>query len=477
MLQRIFAAILGTVLVLSAATEVQAGGMEIPDNGTRAVSRGGAFVVRADDLTALAHNPGGLSRFKGTGIHLNNNMVLSTIRFTRAPTSLPDTTPSNYDFDPLATVENQEPFFPLGPMAIFATDFGFEDVTFAFGAYGPSASGTSDYPVSGGQRYMLTRMETLLLYLSLAVAWGKEDHYGIGITLQHAIAPKLKMQMVVDGSPFGALSPYYSGNDVEALVELSDLFAFSALVGAWWRIIPSLEVALSGRIIPVILNATGTIQLGNIPGQTQFAPDRLEITGSSARLRLVLPPTLRTGIRYRYLCDDYELWDIELDLVYEMWSLMDAYHVQTEGEINLFAQAEAPDVVIEKRWRDTVSVRLGGTFNVLPDFLSVSAGGYYETGAIPNNYEGIDFLSFDRFGLGTGLTFTLGSVQLNVAYSHVFQMDREVSEDYGKFYQIRPLDPCPEACDFGGGWAGVVANAGKFESSYDIFSAGIEAAF
>ncbi len=55
-----------------------------------------------------------------------------------------------------------------------------------------------------------------------------------------------------------------------------------------------------------------------------------------------------------------------------------------------------------------------------------------------------------------------------------FGADREVSERFGKVYQQRPLDPCPERCDGGAGWSGVPSNAGKYESSYDLFALGVE---
>ena len=41
------------LLLVGRAPEASAGGFEFPDNGTKAVGRGGAFTVRADDLMAL----------------------------------------------------------------------------------------------------------------------------------------------------------------------------------------------------------------------------------------------------------------------------------------------------------------------------------------------------------------------------------------------------------------------------------------
>ena len=51
-----------TIALLSPSA--RAGGFEIPDNGTEALGRGGAFVAKADDPTAIQYNPRG-SRSSG----------------------------------------------------------------------------------------------------------------------------------------------------------------------------------------------------------------------------------------------------------------------------------------------------------------------------------------------------------------------------------------------------------------------------
>lgn len=472
-----------TALAALTPLGASAGGFEIPDNGTFALGRGGAFVGRADDPTALIYNPGALVKLRGTHALIDHAFVFESATFTRAESDLPPG--SDYGFEPLAPVSNDASLFALGGTIIVTSDLGLDDWTFAAGVYGPSAHGTKSYPTDGGQRYMLTELEAILFYPSLAVAYGDRETFGVGVTLQLVMAPTLDMSLVVDGSQGGELHAYYAGNDVVAHIRMSDPASFSAIVGAWWRPVPELELALSGRVVPVMLDLEGKFSLSNVPGQTQFSASQLEVPGSAARLDLTLAPTARLGARYRHLDAGREVFDLELDLVYEAWSVLDRYDVELDGTIKLFVGTEAPDTVIEKRWRDTLSVRLGGTWNVIaaePDdvwrdgggALQLSLGGYWESGAVPENYEHLDFLGFDRFGIGLGVAGRVGPVRLKASYSHVFQEDREVSERYGKVYQQRPLDPCPESCDGGAGWSGVPANAGRFESSYDLVTLGVE---
>ncbi|MGM0575033.1 MAG: OmpP1/FadL family transporter [Myxococcota bacterium] len=463
--------VVSTLVLGLGVAESHAAGMELPGHGTRALSRGGAFAVLADNPTAIALNPGALTRLSGNHVYVNNTFFHSSTTFRRVESSIPRT--DELAFSPTETVRNEKPLFPLGPFGVAVSDFGLEDFTFGFGVWGPNAIGNKEFPVDGGQRYMLTRMEAKLFFVGGAVAWGKPDEFGLGLTLMYANAQEVKMKLVADGSLGGALNPYYSSTDVEADVSMSDATSFSAVLGGWWRPIDEIELGVSSRFVPVYLDLQGDWTLHNIPGQTQFAEDRLVVSDSSATMDFVLPPKVRAGVRYRHLDGVREVFDVELNVVYEAWSMIEEYEVDLEGEINLFAPHPAPDVVVDKKWRDTLSVRLGSTWNVL-EAVSLSAGGFWEQGATPNGYEHLDFPSYDRFGFGLGIQGQAGPVTLGMSYGHIFEEDRRVSEIEGKVYQVRPLAECPgEGCEYDG----VPANAGIHQGSYDLFSASLQCSF
>lgn len=468
--------------VLWAAPEsARAAGFELPGQGTADMGRGGAFVARGDDPTAIAINPGSLVKLRGYHLLYNHSFVWSPVTFTRSVSQLERTDPYGepppvgYNYDPFAPVSNGSELFALGGFFAATANFGLDGWTFALGVFGPNGSGRSQYPITGGQRYMLTETNLLLLYYSAAVAYGDPDLWGVGATLQYVHMPSVQYSLVVDGQPGGDLNPYAAGGDVEATLQLSDPFAFSAIVGGWWRPTPALELGASGRVVPALLNPSGDFSLRNVPGQTQFTADKLEVPGASAAFELTVPITAKVGGRYRHLgTDGEEIFDIELDLAYEAWSMVNDYNVNLEGEILLYARAPVQDVSIPKRWRDTVSVRLGGTWQIVPKMLSWSLGGFWEQGANPQNYVHLDFMSLDRFGFGTGLKTTVGLLSISAAYMHVFQADATVDENFGKVIQQRPVSQCPDGC---GGFSGVVANAGTFKSSYDQLAVSAEVGF
>ena len=69
--------------MLAAARTGRAGGFEIPDNGTEALGRGGAFVAKADDPTAIDYNPAGLAGQRGTRVLVDGHIINSSYSFKR----------------------------------------------------------------------------------------------------------------------------------------------------------------------------------------------------------------------------------------------------------------------------------------------------------------------------------------------------------------------------------------------------------
>ena len=462
-------ALLAGALFVVASAPAQAGGFEVPDNGVRALGRGGAYAVGARDLTALHYNPGALARLEGSQAMWHHNLVFHESTYTRAtldPGWLDD---GGTSFD---TVSDSEKLFWLGGFLAASIDLGdltdsdyVEDITIALGVYGPSSVGTQSFPDYGPQSFMFTEADLILVYYSLAVAWQIPDTFGVGVTLQWVDLSKMEYELVVDSAPTtgaASLDPIAApdGGRLLTKMQLQDRTGFTAQIGLWWRPVEWLEFGVAGRIIPVDLRPEGGVTVD----QPTLITSELSVS-----MELTLPIQLRGGLRYIHTDDEgEEVFDLEIDVFWENWSVIDEYYVQMDGEIS--AQA-VEDIVMPKAWQDTVAVRVGADWRAVPDLLTVRAGGFYETGAVPQNYTHLDFPSFERGGVGLGFTFDVGPVSLSAGYMHVFQEDRNVSELKAKVFAQRPLRPCPENCD---GINGVPSNAGSYKTSFDILSFGID---
>jgi hypothetical protein len=131
-----------------------------------------------------------------------------------------------------------------------------------------------------------------------------------------------------------------------------------------------------------------------------------------------------------------ERWDVELDLEYQANSrnqeqvvdFVDGQSIEFQPVIATRPDMPLPptdipnEVVIQKHWRDQMSVRVGGTYNVLPGVLGLSTGVHYETLGVEPGYMQVDFWPMSRIGVHGGVIVRVSNaIDLVFSYAHVFQ--------------------------------------------------------
>jgi len=151
---------------------------------------------------------------------------------------------------------------------------------------------------------------------------------------------------------------------------------------------------------------------------------------------------------------------------------------------------------IRHNWKNQITFRLGGDYNVVPGRLSLSGGLSMDSNGQQRGYEQLDFQPYRRVGTHLGFSVRVGRVDINVAYAHHFNQTR--TNSYGT--------ACPDlypggdmngdgdnhdaneqaSCNFGDQtqW-GVqplaatavnqsdVANSGRFKSHLDVLQLGV----
>ena len=172
--------------VMGPASVALAGGFEYPANGTRALGRGGAFYARADDPTAVLHNPAALARMSGVQLQLGGNATFFKGCIDRIN---PDNPTENQD-DPSEAnypkVCNGARFSPIPNLALSWRVN--KHVGLGFGVFAPSAFlgmkwgstsgdnyGTIDDPnstnpddrIPAPTRYLLHEDEVIVLFSDL----------------------------------------------------------------------------------------------------------------------------------------------------------------------------------------------------------------------------------------------------------------------------------------------------------------------
>jgi long-subunit fatty acid transport protein len=381
--------------------------------GARGTGRGGAVVAKADDLTAVSANPAGIAKSDGQVIELGNIFSYNGYEYARDPVTDPG------DIDPQTgqartstfdKVKNRKPWQALDPFIGFASGLGRHGLRFALAAYAPPGISSLDFPQAGmggprsadGQRYMMVSREAMILKYVGSLAWRYGDVFGIGGTAEWIHVPRLRYSLVIDGSKFPkTANPVSSGYDILASMSGSSAFTFNAVLGAWYRPVPFVELAVSGQVIPTDIVAKSNLQvtpLGSAIGRVNLVRNGDE--ASDVTVRMPLPMLFRAGARYRHLSAAREVFDVELDLEYETWSRVNQFTIETNGleAVSQSERVKLGTIAISKAWKDTVAVRLGGDYSVLPGRMTVRAGGYYESAVAEPAYASVDFPSGAQVG-------------------------------------------------------------------------------
>lgn len=435
------------LLTITVALSAYAAGIEFPDNGTRAVGRGGAFAADPDDGFALQYNPAGFAKQTGMRLLMDGKISSQSVRFAPADTSQ----------DPVRN--SAGPF--LAPAGVASYGFGkvgpLSGLTVVVGAYGPSAVGKLTYPNDGAQRYGLIKSNYFIAYYSAGVAASYSNWLSFGAAFQIAAGSASFRQAVYAGSGAHINTPQ---ND--ALVDVSVRgWAPTGIMGVTVK--PHKDVAIGFSWRPkMTFTGNGTVKTARFSSDSASAGATQ--SGDTAKLTLAFPDVLRLGVQYSGL----KRWVFEVNGVYERWSVLDAIKVDPSNvSIQVSGGTYAfPSIALPKNFKDAMSVRAGADFEAWPERVTLRTGYMYETSAIPKNYVNVDFPNWGRHVVTAGFSVQMFGAYLDVAYAHHFIPTQHVSNSQVT-QVVSPIGPPPSS---------VVGN-GTYKASLDMYSLSLRIPF
>jgi len=256
--------------------------------------------------------------------------------------------------------------------------------------------------------------------------------------------------------------------DILAETKGSDPFTFNAIVGAWFRPRPSLQFGLAGQVVPasIVTHSTLTLKALDYPLLGDIVTTRNGNPASDVTVTLPLPLMVRGGARYRHLAAGRELFDVELDVEYETWSRVKAFTVESTVDgnplranpSNIYTEhVSIGTITVPKQWKDVLSVKLGGDFNLVPERWTLRAGVYYETAASPSAYANVDFPAGAQLGGALGGSLLLHPWEVALTYQLRYQPSFTVAEADARVYQQTPGGSCtapssdPNVCNVNAG--------------------------
>lgn len=469
-------------LVLASGPALADGGYYTGALGARAAGRGGAFVARADDVTAVSINPAGLANLRGTHLQFGNQLSYNGYAYTRAPTL--DWGNAQNGMAPTVAfprVTNGTPAQAADPFIGLSTDFGLRDWTFGLAAFAPPGIAQEQFPSTGGQNYLMVHREAIILDYAATAAWKYGDLFGLGVTAEWISVPRLDYSLVINGNPFaGQANPVSSPLDLLADTRGADWFTFNARLGAWLRPVRWLELGAAGQVVPNSLVTHSTLNVTGL--QPSVGTVTLTRNGSQANdvtITLPLPMMGRLGARYIGLDGAVERFDLELDVEIETWSRANQFVLDTHG-LDATAMGQVVPIgriIVPKQWKDVVSVKLGGDLALVPDRWTLRAGAYYESAVAPASTANVDFPGGPQLGGALGGSFLADGWELALTYQFRYQPSVTVSEADARVYQQVPASPCaapytdPNNCNAHYlGQPAPAVNAGTYRASSHLVS-------
>jgi hypothetical protein len=195
---------------------------------------------------------------------------------------------------------------------------------------------------------------------------------------------------------------------------------------------------------------TNTFHQGATSGPVPFENQSVELANvtvrlpwtatAGARYAAPLPATVGASSSGRGDPVDTELWDVEVDASYIFAARTGKASVKAGQDVTVVARnadgtggmtvvprEDLGTFELDRHLLDSFTVRLGGSYAVLPRVAQAQAGVFYESRGVDPAYADVDNFAFQRLGLGVGFVLRLGDFDLTVGYSHIFSETLEVA--------------------------------------------------
>ncbi|MDP2306214.1 MAG: outer membrane protein transport protein [Pseudomonadota bacterium] len=417
------------------ATPAFASGYYYIDSGVRAIGRGGAYVVGADDLSAQYYNPAALGNIKRPMLNIQGWAANQVVNFDRA-----DEPENDLTFEP---VHNESPPI-LEPQLGYAAPLGgihpvLKNTVLAVGLYVPTAPYLT-YPEDGAQRYQMQSSLIWQAYAGPSVSQKITPWLTIGAGLQYTflrVEESLTSTLCLLPDPEDCSDPDKNtedpASDLDLAVKNWDPFELSWNAGFIVTPVPWLQIG--GSIQPPISYSAPGSLTASFDEDFSLASqiDGLEFSDPDTTLKVTVPLVLRAGVQITPI----ESVRIEVDGVFHQWSTMDEFlitdmNMEVNGAEGGFIEGQKilveDDIHFLTGFQDAISVRLGGDWQI-NEWAQVRLGGHYETGALPDATLGVNLPDSSKIGIGAGGTFTIAKrVALDIAFAQQFLGTRNITD-------------------------------------------------
>lgn len=380
-----------------------ASGFHNPVFGALALAQGNAFVARADDASAIAFNPAGLTQLERPQISSGASFILPSVEYHGNSIS--------EDMDIGVNVIPN--LFFASPVIGNALAAGI-GVTVPYGLQGK-------WDEDGFSRFVITDFDLNIICINPTITFKPFSFLSIGTGLNYYYADsnqESRIPPLVSGTPEGFRDLEMHG----------DAFGYNA--GILCNITPQHSIGISFRS-KADINFDGKMKLNGLDAAvTGF--DRFD---SDASTTATIPEMLSFGYAYRH----EDLWSIEADVQWTNWSRFDILGIDLDPP-NPLIGTEIEDV---REWHNTWGFAMGGEYK-LYEALKVRGGYAFHESPVPSETFEPSVPQSSRHALFTGLGYGWGknlNKWIDLAYGVVFYENRKIDNTVGDALG-GPIDGC-----------------------------------
>lgn len=384
-----------TLVIASLAPAVaRAGGFHTTDFGAR---RNGmlAVVGRPDDVTAIYHNPAGLTLLQGTQVYLTAEYTQASLGFRF------------YDSEGKLKPDREltpDQNWAIVPFLGVASDLGTKDLRVGLALYAPNLYGAS-LPESAPSRYHLTRGFFFATHLTGTLAYRVNPKFSIGASIS---AVYMIMQGTQYMNPLVVMNPDLRFDTPDNVRQRDLKVSLDGRGWTWdWNVgvlihpIPSLGIGLS------FTSGADVSLKGDVKIRPVGSGAVTQTIGQTTKMKI--PFTLRMGVNWEFVKD----FQVGVDFSY--WH----YQVFQEQVMELERPIEGIPGTTQrtpKSFGNAWNLSGGFLYRVIPE-LDLMIGVQRDTSPIPTRTMTVDNLNRGLTSLATGVRWRATNwMQVGVTY-------------------------------------------------------------
>jgi long-chain fatty acid transport protein len=375
------------------ATDAQAqiaSGLHNPVLGASALAQGNAFAARADDASAIAFNPAGLTQLQRPEVSLGMSIVYPKVEYhginiNEGVREKMDTT--------INTIPN---LYIASPIITNKLSAGL-GITVPYGLSGK-------WDEDGFSRFVVTEFDLKIINVNPTLAFKPFPSLSLGVGLNYYYAESELSSRVFQGigNPEG-----FRTLDIKG-----DAFGYNA--GILWNITPHHNIGVSFRS-KADIDFKGKLNVRNLIGPVTSISSRSKTT-------VTIPEMLTFGYAYRH----GTLWSIEADVQWTNWSRFDILKIEASPPLG--------DIEDVRKWENTLGFALGGEYQ-LNEAVKVRGGYAFHETPVPRETFEPSVPQSSRHALFTGLEYRWGKKRntwLDFAYGIIFYERRTIDNQVGE---------------------------------------------